>query len=143
MRPFSGGNGSHFLVDNGIFPDTPIETLVMHSTNTQDARSRAGQSPTCKVLETPSTLCNRNVIILLLGFWPIFQNSFQEKRVMRNGVSSVSLKQLEWGSPEPNQNKANQPHFQRFVVRTFRVFAPWNLLRDPPKFAQPRLSRAR
>ena len=61
-------NGNNFPVENESFPDTPIETLVMHPTNTEDAPNRAGQSQMCRVLETPNTLCNRSVSFLLLGF---------------------------------------------------------------------------
>ena len=49
------------VVDHENFPDTPIETLVMHPTNSEDAPNRAGQSQLCRVLETPNTLCNRSV----------------------------------------------------------------------------------
>ena len=68
-----------------IFRDTPMETLVMHPANTEDARNGAGQSQTCRVLETPNTLCNRNMSFLLLGFLANFPEYFPEKRVMRNG----------------------------------------------------------
>ena len=78
-------NGSNFPVESENFPDTPMETLVMHPTNTEDARNGAGQSQTCRVLETPNTLCKRNMCFLLLGFWANFPEYFPEKRVMRNG----------------------------------------------------------
>ena len=78
-------NGSSFPVESENFPDTPMETLVTHPTNTEDARNGAGQSQMCRVLETPNTLCNRNMSFLLLGFLPNFPEYFPEKRVMRNG----------------------------------------------------------
>ena len=78
-------NGSNFPVESENFPDTPMETLVMHPANTEDARNGAGQSQTCRVLETPNTLCNRNMSFLLLGFLANFPEYFPEKRVMRNG----------------------------------------------------------
>ena len=34
-------NRSNSAVENEHFPDTPMETLVMHPTNTEDARNRA------------------------------------------------------------------------------------------------------
>ena len=57
----------------------------MHPANTEDARNGAGQSQTCRVLETPNTLGNRNMRFLLLGFLANFPEYFPEKRVMRNG----------------------------------------------------------
>ena len=78
-------NGSNFQVESEHFPDTPMETLVMHPTNTEDARNGAGQSQMCRVLETPNTLCNRNMSFLLLGFLANFPEYFPEKSVMRNG----------------------------------------------------------
>ena len=57
----------------------------MHPTSTEDARNGAGQSQMCRVLETPNTLCNRNLSFLLLGFLANFPEYFPEKRVMRNG----------------------------------------------------------
>ena len=78
-------NGSNFPVESENFPDTPMETLVMHPANTEDARNGAGQSQTRRVLETPNTLCNRNMSFLLLGFLANFPEYFPEKRVMRNG----------------------------------------------------------
>ena len=78
-------NGSNFPVESENFPDTPMETLVMHPANTEDAQNGAGQSQTCRVLETPNTLCNRNMSFLLLGFLANFPEYFPEKRVMRNG----------------------------------------------------------
>ena len=91
MENFSGGKYSQafrlqkgtrrrtFPVESENFPDTPMETLVMHPTNTEDARNGAGQSQTCRVLETPTTLCNRNMSFLLLGFWANFPEYFPEK----------------------------------------------------------------
>ena len=61
----------------------------MHPTNTEDAPNRAGQSQMCRVLETPNTLCNRSLSFLLLGFLANFPEYFPEKRVMRNGFSSL------------------------------------------------------
>ena len=40
-----------------------------------------------------------------------------------SGIQSV------WGSPKASHIKASQPHFPRFRVRIFRVFALWSLLR--------------
>ena len=57
----------------------------MHPANTEDARNGAGQSQTCRVFETPNTLCNRNMSFVLLGFLANFPEYFPEKRVMRNG----------------------------------------------------------
>ena len=87
---FPGENGSNFPVESENFPDTPMETLVMHPTNTEDARNGVGQSQTFRVLETPNTLCSRNMSFLLLGFLANFPEYFPEKRVMRNGFSSLS-----------------------------------------------------
>ena len=69
-------NGNNFPVASENFPDTPMETLVMHLTNTEDARNRAGKSQTCRVLETPNTHRNRSVSVLLLGFLANFPEYF-------------------------------------------------------------------
>ena len=76
------------------FPDTPMETLLMHPANTEDARNGAGQSQTCRVLETPNTLCNRNLSFLLLGFLANFPEYFLENRVMRNGFFSSLINRV-------------------------------------------------
>ena len=80
------GHSDHLPVENGPFcgenenfPDTPMETLVMHPTHTDDARNRAGQSQTCKVLQTPNKLCNRSVSFLLLGLLANFPEYLLEK----------------------------------------------------------------
>ena len=62
-----------------------MKTLVMPPTNTEDAPNRAGQSQTCRVLETPNTLRNRSVSFLLPGFLANFPEDFPGKRVMHNG----------------------------------------------------------
>ena len=72
-------NGSNFPVESENFPDTPMETLVMHPANTEDARNGAGQSQTCRVFETPNTLCNRNMSFVLLGFFGQFSGIFSGK----------------------------------------------------------------
>ena len=43
-------DGSNFPVESENFPDTPMEALVTHPTNTEDARNGAGQSQMCRVL---------------------------------------------------------------------------------------------
>ena len=103
-------NGSNFPVESENFPDTPMETLVMHPTNTEDARNGADQSQTCMVLETPNTLCSRNMIFLLLGFLANFPEYFPEKRVMRNGFFFSDF--------------LTPCHFSDFPVRT-SVDGPW------------------
>ena len=61
------------------FRTPPWRLPVMHPANTEDARNGAGQSQMCRVLETPNTLCNRNMSFLLLGFLANFPEYFPEK----------------------------------------------------------------
>ena len=122
-------NGSNFPVESENFPDTPMETLVMHPANTEDARNGAGQSQTCRVLETPNTLCNRNMCFLLLGFLANFPEYFPEKRVMRNGFffsdcnSEFCAVTLTFG-PKPESSHLNPPKsciFNLFLTYFARI----------------------
>ena len=56
-------------------PDTPMETLVLHLTNTEDSQNRAGQSQT-----TPNTHYNKSVSILLLGVFGLSSGTFSGKK---------------------------------------------------------------
>ena len=118
-------NGSNFPVESENFPDTPMETLVMHPANTEDARNGAGQSQTCRVLETPNTLCNRNMSFLLLGFLANFPEYFPEKRVMRNGFATAKgLKMLFlWGNGSKSVRIVQLKRGQTCTFQTCTLFS--------------------
>ena len=74
-------NGNNFSVESENVPDTPMETLKMHPTNAEDARNRASQSQTCRVLaETPSALCNGSIGFVAAWILGQFSEIFSEKR---------------------------------------------------------------